>query len=94
MRLRSFIQDDAHIFCTEQQIISETSNFCNLLMEIYKDFGFEDITIKFSDRPLNRAGNDKGWDQAENSLIDAVNAGYKYEHPGEGLFMVQNLSLF
>ena len=88
MRLRSFIQDDAHIFCTEQQIISETSNFCNLLMEIYKDFGFEDITIKFSDRPLNRAGNDKVWDQAENSLIDAVeSAGYKYElNPGEGAF--------
>ena len=88
MRLRSFVQDDAHIFCTEQQIISETSNFCNLLMEIYKDFGFEDITIKFSDRPLNRAGNDNVWDQAEKSLIDAVeSAGYKYElNPGEGAF--------
>ena len=57
-------------------------------MEIYKDFGFEDITIKFSDRPLNRAGNDNVWDQAEKSLIDAVeSAGYKYElNPGEGAF--------
>ena len=88
MRLRSFVQDDAHIFCTEQQIISETSNFCNLLMEIYKDFGFEDITIKFSDRPENRAGNDEVWDQAEKSLMNAVeSAGYNYElNPGEGAF--------
>ena len=88
MRLRSFVQDDAHIFCTEKQIISETSNFCNLLMEIYKDFGFEDITIKFSDRPENRAGNDEVWDQAEKSLINAVeSAGYNYElNPGEGAF--------
>ena len=88
MRLRSFVQDDAHIFCTEKQIISETSNFCNLLMEIYKDFGFEDITIKFSDRPKNRAGNDEVWDQAEKSLMNAVeSAGYNYElNPGEGAF--------
>ena len=88
MRLRSFVQDDAHIFCTEQQIISETSNFCNLLMEIYKDFGFDDITIKFSDRPENRAGNDEVWDQAEKSLMNAVeSAGYNYElNPGEGAF--------
>ena len=88
MRLRSFVQDDAHIFCTEQQIISETSNFCNLLMEIYKDFGFEDITIKFSDRPKNRAGTDQVWDQAEKSLMNAVeSAGYNYElNPGEGAF--------
>ncbi len=88
MRLRSFTQDDAHIFCTEEQIISETSNFCSLLMDVYKDFGFEDIKIKFSDRPENRAGNDEVWDQAEKSLIDAVeSAGYKYElNPGEGAF--------
>ena len=88
MRLRSFTQDDAHIFCTEEQIISETSNFCSLLMDVYKDFGFEDIKIKFSDRPANRAGNDEVWDQAEKSLIDAVeSAGYKYElNPGEGAF--------
>ncbi len=88
MRLRSFIQDDAHIFCTEEQIISETSDFCNLLMEVYRDFGFEDIIIKFSDRPENRSGSDKVWDQAEKSLIDAVErAGYSYElNPGEGAF--------
>ncbi len=88
MRLRAFVQDDAHIFCTKQQIISETSKFCNLLMEIYQDFGFNDITIKFSDRPENRAGDDKVWDQAEESLINAVEkAGYKYElNKGEGAF--------
>ena len=88
MRLRSFIQDDAHIFCTEEQIVSETSDFCKLLMEVYSDFGFEDVVIKFSDRPLNRAGNDKVWDRAEKSLINAVEkAGYSYElNPGEGAF--------
>ena len=62
----------AHIFCTEEQIISETSDFCKLLMEVYADFGFEDVVIKFSDRPLNRAGSDKIWDRAEKSLINAV----------------------
>ena len=88
MRLRSFTQDDAHIFCTEDQIITETGEFCKLLMKIYNDFGFENIIIKFSDRPENRAGSDKIWDQAEKSLIDAVEvAGYKYElNPGEGAF--------
>ncbi len=88
MRLRAFIQDDAHIFCTEKQIITETASFCNLLMEIYKDFGFEDVRIKFSDRPENRAGTNKVWDLAEKSLIDAVeSAGYHYElNPGEGAF--------
>ena len=88
MRLRSFVQDDAHIFCTKEQIVTETSSFCDLLMSVYKDFGFEDVTIKFSDRPENRAGSDKVWDQAENSLIDAVKkAGYSYElNPGEGAF--------
>ena len=88
MRLRSFVQDDAHIFCTKEQIVTETSSFCDLLMSVYKDFGFKDVTIKFSDRPENRAGSDKVWDQAENSLIDAVKkAGYSYElNPGEGAF--------
>ena len=77
MRLRSFVQDDAHIFCTEEQIISETSDFCKLLMEVYADFGFEEVVIKFSDRPLNRAGSDKVWDRAEKSLMNAVEkAGY------------------
>ena len=88
MRLRSFVQDDAHIFCTEEQIISETSDFCKLLMEVYADFGFEDVAIKFSDRPINRAGSDKVWDRAEKSLMNAVEkAGYCYElNPGEGAF--------
>ena len=88
MRLRSFVQDDAHIFCTEEQIISETSDFCELLMEVYADFGFEDVVIKFSDRPLNRAGSDKVWDRAEKSLMNAVEkAGYSYEiNRGEGAF--------
>ena len=88
MRLRSFVQDDAHIFCTEEQIISETSDFCKLLMEVYADFGFKDVVIKFSDRPLNRAGSDKVWDRAEKSLMNAVEkAGYSYElNPGEGAF--------
>ena len=88
MRLRAFIQDDAHIFCTEEQIISETLDFCKLLMEVYSDFGFEVVVIKFSDRPLNRAGSDKVWDRAEKSLINAVEeAGYSYElNPGEGAF--------
>ena len=88
MRLRSFVQDDAHIFCTEEQIISETSEFCKLLMEVYEDFGFKDVVIKFSDRPLNRAGSDKVWDRAEKSLTNAVEiAGYNYElNPGEGAF--------
>ena len=88
MRVRAFTQDDAHIFCTKDQIVSETEQFCKLLMDVYKDFGFEDIVIKFSDRPENRAGTDEVWDQAENSLIHAVEAaGYDYElNPGEGAF--------
>ena len=88
MRVRAFTQDDAHIFCTKDQIVSETEQFCKLLMDVYKDFGFEDIVIKFSDRPDNRAGTDEVWDQAENSLVHAVEAaGYDYElNPGEGAF--------
>ena len=88
MRVRAFTQDDAHIFCTKEQIVSETEKFCELLMAIYKDFGFDDILIKFSDRPENRAGDDKTWEQAEKSLINAVDAaGYNYElNPGEGAF--------
>ena len=95
MRLRAFIQDDAHIFCTEKQITKETVSFCNLLMEIYKDFGFEEVRIKFSDRPKNRSGSNQVWDLAEKSLIDAVeSAGYQYElNPGEGA-MVLNLNLY
>ena len=88
MRARAFTQDDAHIFCTKEQITSETIKFCSLLMDVYKDFGFEKITIKFSDRPEKRAGDDLVWDQAESALIKAVeSAGYNYElNPGDGAF--------
>src|SRR3989304_8180452 len=64
MRVRAFVQDDAHIFCTEDQITSETKSFCELLLAVYKDFGFEDVAVKFSDRPPVRAGRDAIWGQA------------------------------
>jgi threonyl-tRNA synthetase len=88
MRVRSFVQDDAHIFCTKEQIIPETVSFCKLLTEIYKDFGFTDVTVKFSDRPKVRAGSDETWDEAENALKEAVHAaGFNYIlNPGEGAF--------
>ncbi len=88
MRVRGFVQDDAHIFCTEDQITSETKDFCDLLTDIYKDFGFNEVAIKFSDRPEVRAGTDEVWDQAEGALKDAVQAaGYDYElNPGDGAF--------
>ncbi|MCC8369217.1 MAG: threonine--tRNA ligase [Rickettsia endosymbiont of Oxypoda opaca] len=88
MRVRSFAQDDAHIFCTEEQITSETVSFCKLLTEIYKDFGFTEFKIKFSDRPVVRAGSDEVWDKAENALKEAVKkAGYLYTlNPGDGAF--------
>jgi threonyl-tRNA synthetase len=88
MRVRAFVQDDAHIFCTEDQITEETKIFCDLLMSVYKDFGFEEVVIKFSDRPEVRAGDDATWDKAEGALIEAVQAaGYEYDlNPGEGAF--------
>ena len=88
LRVRAFTQDDAHIFCTEDQVKEETEKFCDLLTKIYKDFGFEDIRIKYSDRPKKRAGNDEVWNQAENSLLKAIeDVGYSYEvNPGEGAF--------
>jgi threonyl-tRNA synthetase len=88
MRVRGFTQDDAHIFCTEDQITSETVAFCDLLKEVYHDFGFTDIQVKFSDRPEKRAGTDATWDKAENSLKDAVRvAGLDYTlNAGEGAF--------
>ncbi|MBV1921417.1 MAG: threonine--tRNA ligase [Pseudomonadales bacterium] len=88
MRARSFGQDDAHIFCTEEQINKETKDFIEFLIEVYKDFGFEDILVKFSDRPDNRAGSDETWDKAENALKEAVElAGLEYVmNPGEGAF--------
>ena len=88
MRARSFSQDDAHIFCTEEQINQETANFIKLLREVYADFGFTDISIKFSDRPENRAGSDETWDKAEGALQAAVESlGLECElNPGEGAF--------
>ena len=88
MRVRAFTQDDAHIFCTEEQINNESVSFCELLTSIYNDFGFENITIKFSDRPDVRAGDDKTWDQAEKALMDASDvAGLDVVmNPGEGAF--------
>jgi threonyl-tRNA synthetase len=88
MRVRSFTQDDGHIFCTEDQITSETVAFCGLLASVYKDLGFESFKVKFSDRPEKRSGADDVWDKAENALIQAVSeAGYDYEiNKGEGAF--------
>jgi threonyl-tRNA synthetase len=88
MRVRSFVQDDAHIFCTEEQITEETVEFCKLLIEVYNELGFKDIKVKFSDRPEKRAGSDAIWDKAESSLKQAVEAaGLEYTlNPGEGAF--------
>jgi threonyl-tRNA synthetase len=88
MRVRAFTQDDAHIFSTEDQITDETRIFCELLLSIYKDFGFEDVVVKFSDRPEIRAGEDHVWDKAEGALRDAIEAvGLPYTmNPGEGAF--------
>ena len=88
MRVRSFMQDDAHIFCTEEQITAETVRFCALLSSIYSDLGFEEFVVKFSDRPDERVGKDAVWDQAEGALQDAaVAAGLDLElNPGEGAF--------
>lgn len=88
MRIRGFTQDDAHIFCTEDQITSETVAFCDLLKDVYKTFGFTQVSVKFSDRPAKRAGTDETWDKAENALKDAVNAaGLEWTlNSGEGAF--------
>ncbi len=88
MRVRNFVQDDAHIFCTEEQIQDEVSAFIDLLFEVYKDFGFEDVIIKLSTRPENRVGDDAVWDKAEQALEQALNAKkLDWElQPGEGAF--------
>jgi len=88
MRVRAFTQDDAHIFCTEDQITSECKIVCDLILSIYKDFGFEDVKIKFSDRPEKRVGDDAIWDKSEKALKDAMTiTGLKYTlNPGEGAF--------
>lgn len=88
LRVRNLVQDDAHIFCSEDQINSETVAFCRLLLEIYDDFGFTKVKVKFSDRPEVRAGADSVWDKSEAALKSAVEeAGLEYEmNPGEGAF--------
>ena len=88
MRVRAFTQDDAHIFCTEDQIAAETARFIALLSQIYTDFGFPDFRIKFADRPEARIGSDADWDRAEGALREACSlAGVTYElNPGEGAF--------
>jgi len=88
MRVRAFTQDDAHIFCTEDQIVEEVVAFVALLDSVYKDFGFESFAVKFSDRPEERAGSDSDWDRAEEALKGACEAaGLPYTlNPGEGAF--------
>ncbi len=88
MRVRAFTQDDAHIFCTEAQILSETKAFCDLLLLMYRGFGFTDIRVKFSDRPVRRAGLDETWDRAEKALLEASRAASLETsyNPGEGAF--------
>lgn len=88
MRVRAFVQDDAHIFCREDQIEEETKSFIELLMSVYKDFGFEEVVVKFSDRPEVRAGDDETWDRAEKALSESTAAAglETILNPGEGAF--------
>jgi threonyl-tRNA synthetase len=88
MRVRAFVQDDAHIFCTENQIQDEVASFIDLLHKVYADFGFKDVIYKLATRPVNRIGSDEAWDKAEKALADALD-GRKLpweEKPGEGAF--------
>ena len=88
MRVRSFVQDDGHIFCTEEQIQSEVADFMELLFSVYKDFGFDEVILRLSTRPEKRVGSDELWDEAEQALKEALNAtGLPWELvPGEGAF--------
>jgi threonyl-tRNA synthetase len=88
MRVRGFTQDDAHIFCTEDQVTGESIEICGLLRSVYRDFGFDDVEVKFADRPAQRVGSDAVWDRAEHDLKAAVElAGLPYTYnPGEGAF--------
>ena len=88
LRVRAFTQDDAHIFCTPQQITDETIAVCDLILGIYRDFGFDDVVIKYADRPEIRVGDDRVWDQAEAALKQALeSSGLDYTYnPGEGAF--------
>ena len=88
MRVRSFVQDDGHIFCTEEQIQAEVADFMAMLFAVYKDFGFDEVILRLSTRPEKRVGSDEVWDKSEQSLKDALNAtGLPWELvPGEGAF--------
>jgi threonyl-tRNA synthetase len=88
MRVRAFTQDDAHIFCTPDQITAEAVKVTELILSIYRDFGFDDVRIKFSDRPAKRVGSDEIWDKAESALRQACEAaGIETTlNPGEGAF--------
>ena len=88
MRVRNFTQDDAHIFCTEEQIQEEVSTFIDLVFEVYKTFGFDEIIIKLSTRPEKRVGSEEIWDKSEEALTKALdNKNLKWElQPGEGAF--------
>ena len=88
MRVRGFTQDDAHIFCTHEQVRDEVLQFYELLMEVYRDFGFNSVVVKLSDRPENRIGSDEIWDRSEKSLMEPMDAlGVKYTiNKGEGAF--------
>jgi threonyl-tRNA synthetase len=88
MRVRGFVQDDAHIFCTHEQITPETTSFCKLLLACYKDLGFDEVRVKLATRPENRIGSDEVWDQAEKALAESTKAaGLDYAlNPGEGAF--------
>jgi threonyl-tRNA synthetase len=88
MRVRAFVQDDAHIFCTEEQVLPETAAFIDLLQQVYADFGFKDIIVKLSTRPAKRIGSDAAWDRAEAALAEALaTKDLSYDlQPGEGAF--------
>ena len=88
MRVRAFTQDDAHVFCTEEQITAESKHICELVLGIYRDFGFHEISIKYADRPEKRVGSDEVWDAAEKALLEAAEeTGLQYTfNPGEGAF--------
>ena len=96
MRVRNFVQDDAHIFCTEDQIESETINFCNLLQEVYGELGFEKVSIMFADRPDQRVGSDEIWDKAESALLNASKAtGIPFDkNTGDGAFYGPKLDFY
>ena len=96
MRVRNFVQDDAHIFCTEDQIESETISFCKLLQDVYRELGFEEVSIMYADRPEQRVGEDEIWDKAENALLNASKAtGIPFDvNSGDGAFYGPKLDFY